>query len=161
MANLIGYPQRSELPELELGDRKMHILCSVLSLASCGLASTEQEAELAFYFCSRDLRVLGADMGGFDLGELPWGDDLERDRRFVQFTCNAARKRLGWEKLGYHPEEDWLMPAVEFLRRMVVLFREDHIEPTDPTFASLRPATLERCVSHGIFKHRQGCLLCP
>ena len=161
MDNIIGYPQRPELPEVELEDDKMHALCAVLALASCGMAGTEQEFEQAFYFCSRDLRVLGPGNAGFDLGEVPWGADVERARRFYQFTCTAACKRLGWERLGFYPDDRWLIPAVEFMRQIVGQFTPDHVEPTDPTLADMRPPNLERCLHHGIFLHREGCLLCP
>ncbi len=160
MANVIGYPQQPELPELDFDDRKMHIFCSVLALAGSALAGTEQEGDLAFFFCSRDLKVLGRGMAGFDMGELPWGDDLEKDRRFLQYTCTAAHKGLGWERLGYHPDKTWLLPAVDFLERLIGLFEAAHIDEPDPTIQGMRPATLDRCPKHGVFMHSEGCLIC-
>ena len=160
LPNIIGYPQREELPELDLEDRKLHILCSVLALAASELASTLTEREHAFYFCSRDLRVLGSGMGGFDLGELPWSEDVHADQLFLISTCNAARKGLGWGKLSYHPDQSWLLPALEFFGQLVGQFQTDHVDNPDPTLKELRPEEVQRCPLHGVYLHRFGCLLC-
>ncbi len=160
LSNIIGYPEQEELPELNLEDRKLHILCSVLALASSALASTPSQREIAFFFCSRDLRVLGPGMGGFDLGELPWGPDFKADRRFLKSTCNAALRGLGWERLSYHPDQQWLLPALEFMRQIISLFKSDHVVDPDPTLRDLRPEEDLKCAVHGVYVHKHGCLLC-
>ena len=169
LSNIIGYPQRQELPELNLEDRKLHILCSVLALASCSLCTTPSQRDIAFFFSSRDLRVLGAGMGGFDLGELPWGDKVEADQQYLDRVCNAALRGAGWERLNYYPDTQWLLPAIEFFRQLVSQFRAEHIGDPDPTLRDLRlepilhdqrPDAEERCARHKVYLHRHGCLLC-
>lgn len=162
MENVIGYPQRPDLDELHLSVEETRLFLAVLCLSSSAVAHKRWQLELAQFICSRDQSLLGPDLVGFDMGEIPWvrQEPLAPQKGFLEKVVDLAERRTGWEKLGIFPDEKRLMRRLAVLRGLLDAMEVRHIVDPDPTHAVLLPAEHHYCKLHRVLTHRYGCLLC-
>ncbi|MDK4705978.1 hypothetical protein PH562_27275 [Rhizobium sp. CNPSo 4062] len=134
------------------------VFMEVLAIAASALAQTRSEQAFASWIASRDQAVLGLGAVGFDIAEMPWHvATFAEDRNFLIRSITAAESKIGWEKLGYEPKEDWLMPCLMRLRMLVSVFGSHDIRAIHSTFSE---SALSRCETHGIIMHADGCPVC-
>jgi hypothetical protein len=138
------------------------VFIEVLAIAASALAQTRSEQVFASWIASRDQAVLGLGAVGFDIAEMPWHvATFAEDRNFLIRAIAAAGSKIGWEKLGYEPKEDWLMPCLMRLRMLVSAFGPHDIRPSGAAIHStFSESDLNRCEAHGIIMHADGCPVC-
>ncbi|MCZ3378307.1 hypothetical protein JJQ51_20395 [Rhizobium sp. AG207R] len=162
MANRITCEARPELPAIQMQNGLTDVFVEVLAIAASVLARTRSEQAFASWIASRDQAVLGLGAVGFDIAEMPWHvATFAADRNFVIRAITAAESKVGWEKLGYEPKEDWLMPRLMRLRMLVSAFGPHNIRASGAAIHStFSESDLRRCETHGIIMHAYGCLVC-
>ncbi|WP_146214437.1 hypothetical protein [Rhizobium sp. 11515TR] len=138
------------------------VFMEVLAIAGSALAQTRSEQAFASWIASRDQAVLGLGAVGFDIAEMPWHvATFAEDRNFLIRAITAAESKVGWEKLGYEPKEDWLMPCLMRLRMLVSVFGSHDIRASGTAIHStFSESALSRCETHGIIMHADGCPVC-
>jgi hypothetical protein len=119
----------------------------VTNEARSDLAETDRQREFAAWFASNDHGVFGLGTVGFDLSELPWSPEtFAADREFVLRVIDAARARMGWERLGYRLREERLQPSLDQFRALVEAFGIEHASGVqDADWPYGRPTQLVRC----------------
>jgi hypothetical protein len=138
------------------------VFVSVLTLAASELAETDRQRECAAWFASHDQSVFGLGTVGFDMSELPWSlDAFASDRGFVLRVIHAAKARVGWERLGYEPHEEWVQHCLDQFRAMVEAFAIEYAAGSEAAvWPCGRPKRLVLCPVHRVYQHEQGCVLC-
>ncbi|WP_368517001.1 hypothetical protein [Rhizobium sp.] len=138
------------------------VFMEVLAIAGSALAQTRSEQAFASWIASRDQAVLGLGAVGFDIAEMPWHvATFAEDRNFLIRAITAAESKVSWEKLGYEPKEDWLMPCLMRLRMLVSVFGSHDIRASGTAIHStFSESALSRCETHGIIMHADGCPVC-
>ncbi|MDK4716277.1 hypothetical protein [Rhizobium sp. CNPSo 4039] len=138
------------------------VFMEVLAIAGSALAQTRSEQAFSSWIASRDQAVLGLGAVGFDIAEMPWHvATFAEDRNFLIRAITAAESKVGWEKLGYEPKEDWLMPCLTRLRTLVSVFGSHDIRASAAAIHStFSESALSRCETHGIIMHADGCPVC-
>ncbi len=162
MANRITCNARPELPAIQMQNGLTDVFMEVLAIAGSALAQTRSEQAFASWIASRDQAVLGLGAVGFDIAEMPWHvATFAEDRNFLIRAITAAESKVGWEKLGYEPKEDWLMPCLTRLRTLVSAFGPHNIGASGTAIHStFSESDLGRCEKHGIIMHAYGCPVC-
>ncbi|SCB28631.1 hypothetical protein GA0061100_106414 [Rhizobium hainanense] len=162
MANRITCNARPELPAIQMQNGLTDVFMEVVAIAASALAQTRSEQAFASWIASRDQAVLGLGAVGFDIAEMPWHiATFAEDRNFLIRAITAAESKIGWEKLGYEPKEDWLMPCLMRFRMLVSAFEPHDIRPNDAAIHStFSESNFGRCETHGIIMHADGCPIC-
>jgi hypothetical protein len=140
MGNRITYDARPDLPDIKMSNGLTSVFIEVLALAASSLASTARQHELATWFSSKDQAIYGAGNVGFDVGEIPWEtESLTQDRGFLLRSIDAAKSRVGWNKLDYRPNEDWLIPRLDTFQTLLAEFRPVDIHAGAPANGQAPP----------------------
>jgi len=162
VANFVSYDARPDLPCIQMSNGLTSVFVSVLSLAASELAVTDRQREFATWFASHDQAVFGLGVVGFDASELPWSPEtFSLDREFVLRVVDAAKARLGWDRLGCEPREDWLLPRLNDFRAMIEAFDIGHAAKSGAAVWTFgRPAQMVLCPMHRVYQHEHGCVLC-
>lgn len=163
MANRITYDARPDLPDISMSNGLTSVFIDVLALAASSLASTARAHEIAAWIASKDQAVYGPGTVGFDIADMPWdAENLAEDRAFLLRSITAAKSAVDWDKLGYEPNESWLMPCLDNFQLLLAGFRPNDVRTSTPVIrlAPSSPSEFERCAVHGIVKHEFGCPLC-
>lgn len=106
------------------------VFFNVLVLSGSSLARSVSEKQLVVWLAEHDQSRVGLGSVGFDLLEMPWTpENFERDKAFLLQTVSAARNRLNWEKLDYHPNEETLFPCLDGFARLVSEMDASRIQP--------------------------------
>lgn len=145
-------------PDLDLTNAGTDMFFDIMTLASCALARTPWQQNLALLFADGQRYSRG--FSGFALNELPWTSDACEEHRFMLAVIEKARGRHGWDRLTYDPP--YAQGYLETYRAMVQSFTP---APTDsPRFGDWRaaphPDLVQRCPTHDIFQGVAGCRLC-
>ncbi|MEI5680122.1 MULTISPECIES: hypothetical protein [unclassified Mesorhizobium] len=139
------------------------VFIDVLALAASSLASTARECQIAAWIASKDQGVYGPGTVGFDIADIPWeAENFTDHRAFLIRSIAAAKSKVDWDRLGYEPNEAWLMPCLDEFRVLLAEFRPDDISAS-ASMIGLAPSSqfeFERCSVHGIVQHTFGCPLC-
>jgi hypothetical protein len=162
MANRITYDARPDLPDIRMSNGLTSVFMDVLTLAASSLASTVRELEIAAWIASKDQGVYGPGTVGFDIADIPWDADPAEEQAFLLRSITAARSKIGWDKLGYDPDESLLMPCLDGFQALLTEFRPDDIRIAAAMIgtAPSSPSGFECCPVHGVVRHAHGCPLC-
>ncbi|HKU98257.1 MAG TPA: hypothetical protein VJR58_23405 [Vineibacter sp.] len=144
--------------DLDLTNGATDVFLDVMTLASCPLAHTPWQQNLALLFA--DSQRFDYGFAGFALDELPWTDNATQEHRFLLAVIDKALTRHGWNLLTYDPP--YAQGYLETYRTMVQRFTpvptiSDHFGDwrTEPD-----ADRLQRCAKHDIFQGYAGCRLC-
>lgn len=162
MTNAVTYEARREIQRIVMNNGLTTVFISVLVLAASGLAEANSERELAAWFAWHDQAVRGVGTVGFDMSELPWSlNTFSVDKEFVLRVIDAAKMRLGWERLEYEPREEWVHRCLDQFRSMVEAFEIEHAAGSEAAvWPCGRPSRLMLCPVHQVYEHEDGCVLC-
>lgn len=139
------------------------VFVSVLTIAMSSLAMAESEKRIAVWLASHDQEIFGQGVVDFDVRDAPWRlASFDTDKEFMLHAIQAAAGKLGWEKLGYSPNEEALLESLATFRELVAHFVQEHIWPPSERAwqFGVEPEKYEHCAKHGVYLHSHGCILC-
>jgi hypothetical protein len=163
MATVVTYEKRPDLAPIPMSNGLTSEFVSVLCLAASDLAKTDRNRTFAIWLASHDQESYGLGIVYFDVAELPWHSvSFQSDKEFMLQVIDAAKTKLGWERLFYNPREDWLFTCLGGFYQMVTSFDpQDAITEADSVWRfGKEPVKFELCPVHSIYLHDYGCIIC-
>ena len=169
MSNIISFDGHvtPDDDSLVMSNGGTDVFINILALSGSVMAQTESEKRLIVYLSEKD-QLTGRGYVGFDIIEMPWNKETFRDdKKFMSRVIDGARNKIGWEKLDYSPNEEfvsyYLSRFENLIERMTVDdIKEDVLtrwlsesEATDPVFNNF-----PRCQKHNTFLTCFGCQIC-
>lgn len=169
MANYISFNDNasSDDDSLKMSNGGTDVLINVLALSGSQLAETDSEKRLIVYLSERD-QITGRGVVGFCITDMPWDKNtFSGDKEFIIKVIDGARNRLGWEKLGYEPNEEIISRYLDNFERLINRMTMDDIrenalrewllqaEANDPVYMGY-----PRCEKHNTFLTCYGCQVC-
>lgn len=161
MANVIGQ-------DLSMSNGLTNVFINVLVLSGSRLAKTVDEKRLIVWLAEKDQSKVGMGTVGFDIEEMPLNyDNFNKNKTFILEVIQAAKNKLGWETLEYHPNEKMLFPALEKFSKMISHLEAKYILPNalgewltaadsdDPVVCGF-----PKCEKHGVYLSCFGCQVC-
>lgn len=122
MSNFVG--------DIQMSNSLTDVFLNVLVLSGSALAGTVSEKRLIVWLAEQDQSRVGLGAVGFDLCDMPWDSDtFEADRDFLLRAIEAAKGRLGWERLDYQPNEAILFPCLDRFAGLVSEMDASEIRP--------------------------------
>ena len=111
---------------LTMSNQGTDCFLELLLLAASALEQTPaQRGLIGFLADQREVNRIAPGTAGFDVEEMPWEKASRReDALFLLRVAEAAKRRSGWEKLGYVPEEPIVFPWLDRFAEMVRQFGE-------------------------------------
>lgn len=143
------------------------VLLARIAVAAAELYQTDWEYEFARWIATIDQNRGPLGCVGFDLADLPWGTAAEfpdRRRFVVEAVVHAASREVAY-RLPYYPNPDREDMHRECLRQFALMVH--HYNPTRADgppatgWPYLFPPTAVLCERHRLFRHEQGCMVCP
>ena len=146
------------------------VFISTLGLSGTYLAKTDDEKRIIIWLLEKDQSAIGGGSVCFDICDMPWNiANFKEMKCFLLNVIEGAKKRVGWEFLGYQPNEKLLFPCLNQFYKLItntdtsmlnqVAAQEwlnDTMEiPNDPVVCGY-----PRCKKHPIFLTVFGCYLC-
>ena len=106
---------------LTMSNQGTDCFLELLLLAASALEQTPaQRGLVAFLEERREVNRIAPGTADFDVKEMPWEkDSVREDALFLLRVTEAAKRRSGWEKLGYTPEEQIVFPWLDRFAEMV------------------------------------------
>jgi hypothetical protein len=136
-----------------------------IGLAAAERARNRWERNFAKWIVTHDQTWFGPGCVGWAWKEVPWGDDpwvQDAHRSFVRDALQHAAsdeigRRMPWRPAPGERQSDELLELAAQIGR----FDPRSSEPVCAREWSwpLQPSD-ERCALHGVYLHREGCLLC-
>jgi hypothetical protein len=127
MGNTIWLKRAPELT-LSMSNGLTSVFVSTFGLSGSRLAKSEQEKKLVVYVLEKNQAVFGIGMIDFDAGSLPWDtQNFEQDKQFILSVLDGIKKKLGWEKLKYEPNEEMLFTSVDEFEKMIQFMDKNDI----------------------------------
>lgn len=169
MSNIISFNERvtPDDDSLVISNGGTDVLISILALSGSVIAQTENEKRLMVYLSEKD-QIRGRGCVGFEIVEMPWTiETFEEDKAFMKKVIGGAKKKTGWEKLDYHPNERLVFRDLRAFEKLIDRMTVDDIreeesrnwiseaEENDPVRCGF-----PRCEKHGIFLTCFGCQIC-
>jgi hypothetical protein len=143
------------------------VLLARIAVAAAELFRTEWECEFARWVATIDQNRGPLGCVGFDLIELPWGtpdESADRKQFVLEAVVHAASREVA-ERLPYYPNPEREDAHRECLRQFALMVhhfdpsRWD--EPVGRAWPYLFPPSDEMCPRHRLFRHAEGCMVCP
>lgn len=169
MSNIISFDGNvtSDDDSLVMTNGGTDVLINILALSGSVIAQTESEKRLIVYLSEKD-QIVGRGCVGFDIIEMPWDkQSFKEDKQFIIKVIHGARNKIGWEKLDYRPNEEfvsfYLNTFENLINRMTIHdIKENALnhwlsesEANDPVYCGF-----PRCKKHNTFLTCFGCQLC-
>ena len=164
MGNHITFGEDS----LNMSNGLTAVFIDIMTLAGSRLAQTVDEKRHIVWLAEKDQSVVGIGTVGFDIREMPWNTKrFEENKRFMLKVIEAAENRTDWDKLGYQPNEELLVPALkkfsEMISRMTTADVDENAarewlnaaESDDPVMCGF-----PKCSKHETLLTCFGCLFC-
>lgn len=162
MSNRFGTSRAKPEHSFRVSNGGTDVLLAVLVLAGTALARTSQDVRLVVWLASQDQALMGRGVVGFDAAELPWEEaTFAADKAFMISVIAAARRRVGWERLGYEPPPDRVEPNLDAFAAAIAALEPvdiDWVDPREPVVGW--PEESRRCPVHEAYENVAGCLLC-
>ena len=167
MGNIIDLSPSMPSPAcIQMSNGLTDVFLNVLILSGSALAKTVSEKRLIVWLAEKDQSRMGAGTVDFDLWDMPWDlNTFEEDKAFLLRVVSAAKKRLGWEKLDYCPDEDMLFPCLDRFSELISNFSQiqsgaleewlAESDPSDPVMSGF-----PRCSRHQTLLSIFGCHIC-
>lgn len=169
MSNIISFHGKVALDDdsLLMSNGGTDVFINILALSGAVIAQTESEKRLMVYLSEKD-QIVGRGCVGFAIIEMPWDKEtFEADKSFMIKVINGARNKIGWEKLDYSPNEEFVSHYLDTFENLIKRMTADDIregslenwfasaEAGDPVYCNF-----PRCKKHNIFLTRFGCQIC-
>jgi len=166
MSNFISFDKKSA--NLSLSNGSTAMLINILCLSGGRLAAADSHKRLMVFLAEKNQSACGLGTVGFDLTEMPWDKaTFESDKAFLLSVVKGARQKLGWETLGYQPNEDFVAEYLSALAEMIAAMTADDIcetslsdwladaDETDPVNCGF-----PKCEIHDTYLSLHGCQVC-
>ena len=130
MSNIISFDERvtPDDDSLVMSNGGTDVLISVLALSGSVIAQTENEKRLMVYLLEND-QIRGRGCVGFEIVEMPWTiETFEEDKAFMKKVIGGAKKKTGWEKLDYHPDERLVFHDLRAFEKLIDRMTVDDIK---------------------------------
>ena len=127
MSNTIRLNASAPLDQwLTMSNQGTDCFLELLLLAASALEQTpSQRGLIGFLADQREVNRIAPGTVGFDVEEMPWEKaSIREDALFLLRVAEGAKRRSGWEKLGYMPEEQIIFPWLDRFAEMVRKFGE-------------------------------------
>lgn len=169
MSNIISFDGKvvPDDDSLVMSNGGTDVFINILALSGSVMARTESEKRLMVYLSEKD-QTVGRGCVGFDIVEMPWSKEtFKEDKTFIIQVINGARKKTGWEKLAYCPNEKFALHYLNIFENLINRMTADDIredslerwlseaEENDPVYRDF-----PRCKKHNTFLTCFGCQIC-
>lgn len=144
------------------------VFINTFGLSGSRLANTEDEIQLVTWVMEKNQTFMGLGTVSFNICEMPWEvPRFEEEKQFILSVLDGIKQRLGWETLGYQPNEQMLFDHIE---KFCCLIQKTDISDINPyskdewvkmTDTSLKDrSTQPKCEIHGTYLTCFGCEIC-
>lgn len=130
MSNIIGVVDTTPIEKcLCMSNGLTNVFINVLLLSGSQIAQTVEEKRLIVWLAEKDQSKVGTGNVGFDICEMPWNmQTFEENRAFLLEVITAAENKIGWEYLGYVPNEELLFPCLKRFAELVSQMKQSNIQ---------------------------------
>lgn len=169
MANIIELNYTSpKFDGFSISNGAMDVFICTFGLSGSVLAKTNLEKRFIVWVLEKNQALIGYGTILFCISDMPWDFNFFiENKKVVLCVLEGMRKKTGWEKLNYTPNEDILFSFIEKFENLVLKMNINDIntkaieewikesEPDDPINMNF-----PMCEKHGIFLTALGCYLC-
>ena len=162
MSNMICFKHKSDKDDLNMSNGGMSMFINILCLSGGRLAKTESQKRLMVFLAE------GFGTVGFDIVDMPWDrDSFAEDKAFMLKVIEGAKQKLGWETLGYKPNEEFALQFLDTFQKLIERMTADDIidatltewlseaDDNDPIRCGF-----PKCKIHDTYISIHGCQVC-
>ena len=165
MGNIVSY---KDFNYIKMSNGLTDVFIEVIGISGSFLASEDFEKTMIIWILEKDQDSLGRGTIGFDLCEMLWDEEyFSKQKEFMLKVIKASKNKLGWNILGYEPNEELIMPTLSKFEHIIKTFKKEDIVnenivewvkdvyeyyPNYPAY--------DKCSKHNIFKTIFGCYIC-
>lgn len=148
--------------DIKMSNGLTSVLINVLGLSGSIIAESDDEIKIILWIMEANIQsIFGIGTVGFDIGDIPWNRvKFNEEKEFILKTIDGAKNKIGWETLGYKPNETMLMPVLDKLQNMIYEFEVDQIKSNSARYEIEIPVQLRKCNIHNTFITKYGCQCC-
>ena len=131
MANSFGATSKTPSHErLRMSNSLTSVFIDVLALSGVQIAGTDVKKRLIVWLSEKDQSKVGAGTVGFNLCDMPWDlQTFETDKNFLLQSITDAKRRVGWQRLGYTPAEELLFPCLDKFSVLLSELKSTNVRP--------------------------------
>ncbi len=164
MSNMIS--SKNEYMSMSGGSMSMFI--NILCLSGGRIAAADSQKRIMVFLAEKNQSVCGLGTAGFDIAEIPWDKaTFDEDKAFLLNVIRGARLKLGWETLGYQPNEEFAAEYLDKLEKLIETMTTDDIRD-DSLSDWLADADdndpinngFPKCKIHDTYISIHGCQVC-
>jgi hypothetical protein len=168
MSNTIGFDYKTTDYDLNMSNGSMSMFINILCLSGGRLATTDSQRRLMVFLAEKNQSAVGLGTVGFDIVDMPWDKkSFEDDKAFMLKVADGAKNRLGWETLGYQPNEEFVEVYTAKFTKLI-----DHMTINDVNEDAIKewlegadetdPVNLgyPKCTIHDTYLSCFGCQIC-
>ncbi len=172
MSNMIcfsfGSDKNAMKDSLNMSNGGTSVFINVLCLSGGRLAQTQSQKRFMVFLAEKNQSVCGIGTVGFDIVDMPWDrDSFEEDKEFMLRVNEGARRKLGWETLGYEPNEEFVVEYLDTFQKLIErMTANDIIEGTLTKWLSQANENdpvkcgFPKCKKHDAYICVYGCQVC-
>ena len=106
--------------DLNMSNGGTSMFINVLCLSGDRIAETESQKRFMVFLAEKNQTVCGIGTVGFDIVDMPWDrNSFDDDKPFMLRVIEGARHKLGWETLGYVPNEAFVAEYLDKFQKLV------------------------------------------
>ena len=156
MSNSICF-NSSDTNGLHMSNGGTSMLINILCLSGGRLAETDSQKRLMVYLSEKNQSICGLGTVGFDIVDMPWDkDSFDEDKAFMLKVIEGAEHKLGWDTLGYEPNEEFVHSYLDTFRKLIERMTASDI--TDSTHYCR--CGFPKCSIHDTYTGIHGCQVC-
>ena len=172
MSNMICFNYKSDKDDLKddlnMSNGGTSMFINVLCLSGGRIAETESQKRFMVFLAEKNQNVCGIGTVGFDIVDMPWDkDSFDEDKAFMLRVIEGARHKLGWETLGYEPNEEFVAEYLDTFQKLIQrMSAEDIIEESLTEWLSEADENdpircgFPKCKIHDAYISIHGCQVC-
>ena len=172
MSNMIcfsfGSDKNAMKDNLNMSNGGTSVFINVLCLSGGRLAQTQSQKRFMVFLAEKNQSVCGIGTVGFDIVDMPWDrDSFDEDKEFMLRVIEGARRKLGWETLGYEPNEEFVAQYLNMFQKVTErMTANDIIEGTLTEWLSQADETdpvkcgYPKCKKHDAYICVHVCQVC-
>ena len=141
---------------------------NILCLSGGRLAETDSQKRFMVFLAEKNQNAIGLGTVGFDIVDMPWDkDSFDEDKAFMHRVIDGAKQKLGWETLGYEPNEEFTFQFLDTFRKLIERMTADEIIDASLTewlseadeYDPVR-CGFPKCKIHDTYISIHGCQVC-
>lgn len=168
MGNIISLKMCGQ--HISMSNGLTSVFINTLGLSGTHLARTDDEKRMIIWLLEKDQSAVGLGSVGFDVCEMPWNHtNFNEMKCFLLNVIEGAKKKIGWDFLGYQPNEELLFPCLDQFYRLISIVDTSMLNPTvaqewlDVAMEVPNDSVVcgyPHCQKHPVFLTVFGCQLC-